>query len=243
MRAAHISRSDERKKEDEQRSILDELRAQLDERLAELNAELARIDKRLDEISRRRNELGDGLEALDELDRLTATGQLDPDNPAHAALLRRAGVDPEDARRKDMNDIIAQRRRDMSREDGTLEGEWNAKMKRRGEVIVERDEVQAARAEIENAHTPEAMEKAEHRARTVLGSQQLGEAAYQTDNQRAKMIAADAVAANETPSQQDNSQTYNREAVSKDAQVVLAENDTEFELDAPAIKPVVPSPA
>lgn len=210
----------EQKKRERERTTHDLLMDSLNRRLAQLDAELVQLDKRLDEIRQRRIELGDGMEALDELERLAANGQLDPNNPAHAALLRRAGIDPEKARREDMNDIIAQRRRDMGREDDALEGEWNVKMKRRGHVASEREKVRTARAEIESASTPEAMEKAELRAQTVLGSQQLGEAAYQTESQEAKEVAADAVGISA------KSEDYNRNAASLDEKIVITMDDS-----------------
>ncbi|MCF8467276.1 MAG: hypothetical protein K9G33_07720 [Sneathiella sp.] len=220
IRATEKSEIEKRKRGEEQRFALDQLNAQLDARLAELDAELAQIDERLEEIRQRRIEIGDGLEALDELEHMAATGTLDPDNPDHARLLRRAGIEPEDARRRDMTDIIAQRRRDMSREDGALHDENDGLLKRRDTVAREKKEVEAARAEIENADTPEAMKAAEHRARTVLGSQQLGEAAYQTENQQAKVIAASAVGVSA------KSEDYNRNAASLDENIVITMDDS-----------------
>lgn len=234
MRTAALIEGEQRKRSEESRFIMDQLRRQLDQRLAELDAELARIDERLDAIGQRRADIGESLEALDELETLQASGQLDPDNPAHAQLLRRAGITPEDARRKDAGDIIARRRGNLGREDDDLEREWNGKMKRRGEIIEERQSVIEARAEIENADTPEAVERAESRARSVLGAQQLGEAALQTQSHQAKVIAADAVARNENEEVRADSQNFDYRAISKDSAAVFQTDNTTFNPDGPA---------
>lgn len=225
MRTAALIEGEQRKRSEESRFIMDQLRRQLDQRLAELDSELARIDERLDVIGQRREEIGESLEALDELERLQASGQLDPENPAHAQLLRRAGITPEEARGKNAGDIIARRRGRLGREDDDLEREWNDKMKRRGEIVEERKAVIEARAEIENADTPEAMERAESRARTVLGAQQLGEAALQSESHQAKVIAADAVGVSAT------SEGYNRQAVTGERAAVLKADLASFDLD------------
>lgn len=222
---AENQREDERRRDE---LVYDQIRAALDARLAELDAELARIDARLGEIRERRDELAERMEALDDLDTLAKSGKLDPDNPAHAALLRRAGIDPRTPR-ESIADVIAQQRRDTAREDEALEREWNERMKRRDEVIREREDVRAARREIESANTPEAMEQAQRRARTVLGAQQLGEAAYQTDNQRAKTIAADAVAANERSDRTASSTASNRRAASETGDYFAQSDDNDWE--------------
>ena len=218
---AERERAEERRKED---TAFAEIRAALDARLAALDAELAEIDKRLDEIRERRDELAERMDALDDLDTLIKSGKLDPNNPAHAALLRRAGIDPAKTRREDIGDAVTQRRREVAGEDDALDSEWNARMKRRGEVVRDREKVQAARDEIEHADTPEAMERAERRARTVLGSQQLGEAAYQTDSQRAKAIAANAVGVSA------KSEDYNRQAAQEDDSKIANASGAAFKL-------------
>ena len=218
--------SHEEKQRRKDRETYDLIRNALDQRLAELDVELAEIDARLGVINDLRSQIADKLDAIDDLERLVANGTLDPNNPAHAALLRRAGYSTEDTEQDDFAERLRHDRADLAHKDGALETEWNRKMKRRGEVVAERREVEAARAEIESADTPQAMENAERRAQTLLGSQQLGEAAYQTESQKAKQIAADAVGVSA------KSEDYNREAAALNEAKVIESDLDAFDPDA-----------
>ncbi|QIG79455.1 coiled-coil domain-containing protein [Stakelama tenebrarum] len=200
----------------------------LDRRLAELDAELAAIDGRLSEITRRRNEIGESMEALDELARLQARGEVDPNNRVHAALLRKAGISPDEAQGDGLSAAIVRRRHQLGGEDDALAAEWNEKMKRRGEVMRERQDVITARAEIENADTDEARIAAETRATTLIGAQQLGEAAYQSDNESAREIAADAVAATEEEARRVESQQLNRDTATRADEFYKGGNDLDW---------------
>lgn len=217
----------QREEHDAWEFALDQYRAELDRKLAALDAELAAIDKRLEEIRQRQEAIGEQMEALDELTRLKRSGKFDPNNPAHLRLARNAGLSPDEIARMDAADLTL-RRRALDRENGDLEEEWNERMKRRGEVVQEREAVVEARAEIEHADTGEARILAERRAVTVLGAQQLGEAAYQTQNAEAKRIAADAVASNEREAIREDSQAYNRRATTASAK--LMDQRSDFEL-------------
>lgn len=212
---AAIRALDTEKRQHEERELwefaLDQYRAALDRRLAALDAELAAIDERLEEIRLRREAIGDEMEAIDELTRLKRSGKFDPNNPAHVRLAQTAGLPPDEVARMNAADLIL-RRQALDRENADLEEEWNERMKRRGEVVNEREAVVEARAEIEHADTAEARIMAERRAATVLGVQQLGEAAYQTHGTDAKRIAADAVAGKEADAVREESQAYNRRA-------------------------------
>jgi|GEM_PF-3139287 len=169
------------------------LKAALDARLKALDAELGAIDTRLEEIRLRRIEITDSLDAMDDIEQLARDGKLDKNNEAHRRLAQKAGIDPDKLNAADIARIIAQRRGELDAEDGALDTEWNRKMKRRGQIVIERKGVADARGELENANTDEARLLAERRARSVLGAQELGEAASETRNQTAKVIAADAV--------------------------------------------------
>ena len=243
VRAERIERQ-HRKERDEQRQFLADLHDVLDRRLAALNAELEAIDRRLEEIRQRREQIGETLEAMDEIARLKRTGKYDPTNPAHARLAEQAGLSSEDILRMDIAEL-AKRRADLSREDSDLDTEWNSRMKRRGEVVAERDDVAQAKKDIENADTEEARIKAERRAVSVLGAQQLGEAAYQTDMRHAKIIAADAVASTEAAPVKADSVVYTRAAVTgagdsiKDGSVVGWELD---DADPSKSVPAAPKP-
>lgn len=226
-RKLQIARHEEERHRDV-RVALEQYRAALADRLAALNAELEALNREIDEIETRRTEIGASLEALDEIERLKRSGKLDPSNPAHAALLRTAGITPEEAKRDDLLDVIQRHRRDLDREDGTLETLWNAKVKRRDQVALERLDVIGAQQEIENADTDEARLLAERRAATVLGAQQLGEAALQTDSNRAKVIAADAVTDAEGSERRAVSANLNHNSVEANKRVVMASDTKEF---------------
>lgn len=239
VRAVEMAKEEHEKREDWE-FALDRAREALDRRLAALDAELAAIDQRLEEIRQRREAIGEEMEALDELTRLKRSGKFDPNNPAHMRLARTAGLSPEEIARMDADDLL-RRRQALDRENGDLEEEWNERMKRRREIEKEREQVVEARAEIEHADTGEARILAERRAVTVLGAQQLGEAAYQTQSAEAKRIAADAVAANEAEVLRADSQKYNRLASAGDRAAIETGKVAGFELDNESANPI-PAP-
>lgn len=241
-RKSHMTVIEQRKRDDE-RFASDQMKAALDARLAALDAELLALDTRIGEIEQRRIAIGDNLEALDELVQIERSGQkIDPNNPEHARLLRKAGIDPDKADKATLAEIIARRRRELGLEDEALDAEWNAKMKRRGQVATEREAVAGARDEIERANTDEARILAERRAATMLGAQQIGEAASQTESRSAKIIAADAVAANERPDLRADSETYNRRAALADRNSVVDASGKDFEQDSATTSTMRPAP-
>ncbi len=213
--AIRNAREDQRKREDDrsaERRALDQLLDAIEARLAALDAELLAIDKRLAEIVGRRAEIGESLESLDEIDRLRRSGKFDPKNPQHARLLKQAGISEQDAN-GDLAAAIARQRSSLDREDGALGVEWNDKLKRRDEIIVERVGAVAARAEIENANSAEARIWAAQRASTTIGAQQLGEAAFWSKSKDAKLVAADAVVAQEAEPARAESESITRDSV------------------------------
>jgi hypothetical protein len=231
-RKVQITETEKRRHEDE-RLALDQMTKALAARLAELDAEIAAIDKRLEEIRQRRIVIADQMEALDEVERLRKSGKLDSNNPAHARLLRAAGISDAEARGGGLATIIAQRRQALGNEDETLGNEQTGLLKRRDVVARERVAVVAAQNEIESADTDEARILAERRARTTLGAQQLGEAATQSTDNQARIIAADAVAANERPDQRADSAALNRNAIAGNDGAVANTGAVSFELDSP----------
>ncbi|MEQ6335443.1 hypothetical protein [Sphingobium sp. MK2] len=232
----------QREEQDAWEFALDQYRADLDRKLAALDAELAAIDKRLEEIRQRQEAIGEQMEALDELTRLKRSGKFDPNNPAHLRLARNAGLSPDEIARMDAADLTL-RRQALDRENGNLEEEWNERMKRRGEIVKEREAVVEARAEIEHADTAEARILAERRAATVLGAQQLGEAAYQTHSTQAKQIAAEAVAGNETETVREDSQAYNRRATMDSGEAMDQRSDFELGGEGSKIISSLPKPS
>ncbi|MEI9849880.1 MAG: hypothetical protein WDN24_02265 [Sphingomonas sp.] len=216
-------RKDEREKSD--RFSMAQAKAALDRRIAALDAELAAIDRRLEEIRLRRAEIADKLDAMHDIEERRRSGKkFDGRDAADRRLLQAAGMSEEEANGDDYAAIIARRRADLSGEDDMLQTEWNAKMKRRGEVVIERAGAVAARGEIESASTEEARIMAERRAATVLGAQQLGEAASMTDYKDAKIVAADAVAGNERQDLRADSKAFNREAATDVSAVIRTDN-------------------
>ena len=229
----------------EQRKETDFVRSQvqqaLDQRLAALNAELTLIDTRLEEIRVRRIKIGEELEALDDIEALKREGKFDPANAAHAELARRAGLRPEEAAEISLSDLIL-RRQALTTEDGDLETERNERLKRREVVIAERQDVLTAQSEIERVDTEEARILAERRAETVLGAQQLGEAAYQTRSADAKQIAATAVGNAEVKERQQSSVAYNDLATTKGVDALMTDGEADFELDGAGGKSSTPTP-
>ena len=67
--------------------VLRQIIADLQEQIAGWQAEIKDIDQELTENN-------DKLSAIDQLKDLLQKGELDPNNPAHAELLRKAGIDP-----------------------------------------------------------------------------------------------------------------------------------------------------
>ncbi len=155
--------------------VQNEIEAALTRRLAELDAEIARIDKRLGEITLRRGKIADKLDAIDDINTLLASGQLDPNNPAHAALLRRAGYDTDDAKRDDFAYRVRKDRGDLSREDSALDGEAGELLKRRGDAVREKGDVNQALANLDAADTEETRIVAERHAQSLLAKQDLDE--------------------------------------------------------------------
>ena len=225
-RAVQITATEKRKNEDE-RFALGQMKQALEQRLAELDREIAAIDKRLEDIRQRRIVIADQMEALDDVERLRRSGKLDPNNPAHARLLRVAGISESEARGGDLATIIALRRQILGNEDDALGNEHNSLLKYRGVVAYERQGVVGALGEIENADTDEARILAERRAKTVLGSQQLGEAATQTTDCQARIVAADAVGVAQ------ESERFNRNAVAGNRSEIVGTATPGFELDTP----------
>lgn len=231
VRTIQINETEKRKRGDDIRFALDQAKAALVARLAELDAELAAIDKRLEEIRQRRIVIADQLEALDDIEQIRRSGKkLDARNPAHRRLLEAAGISEYDANGDGYALVISQRRHALGNEDEALGTEHNSLLKYRGVVAYERQGVVGALDEIENADTEEARILAERRATITLGAQQLGEAAYQTDSDRAKLTAADAVAANEQSPSRADSQTFARSATTKDDSLVASEGVATFKL-------------
>lgn len=191
-REASIS-LDNRKKRSENarftRSVLDIL----NERLAELDKHIADISTEIQRINDRRIAIGDELHALQELEDLLAAGDLDRRNPEHNAIMKKASVHP-DASLSYVEAFIAAQRIALTQEDEMLENEGNVLIKRRDELEREREDVLTAKAEIENATTPEKRVAADEAARAMLDAKQLIDLAVQSEDIDLKAMTAEAVA-------------------------------------------------
>ncbi|MEJ7925999.1 hypothetical protein WG908_04415 [Sphingobium sp. AN641] len=207
----------------------DQMRENLRRHIERLNAMLVDIDAAMKKIHTRRDEIGQELEALDELTRLKRSGKFDLNNPAHAQLARSAGLSPEELDRMSVHDL-RMRRRDLDREDGQLEDQWNKWLKLRKGIVKERDAAVEIEAELAAADTAEVRILAERRASSLLGVQQIAEVAYIAEDRSVKIRAADAVASNEQAAVRTESQTYNRDAVLRNEGAILNKDSDDFEL-------------
>lgn len=193
----------------------------LNRRLEELDAMIAETNEELERVNERRLEIGNQLEALDDLDSLRRSGQLDVQNPAHQRIMKKAGIDA-NASAADIAMLIQNQRIALGQEDEALEEEGNALIKRRDALETEREEVLVAKAEIENADTPEAIAAATERAQTVLGAQQLGHALALSDNQNAATVVAEVVSSSDTE------KAYVEDAATDSAQFFEGSNDMDW---------------
>ena len=215
------ARDEQKRREKRHRDqlIYDEIRADIERRLAELDARLADIDQRLGEITQRRDTIAGRLDAIDDINMLLASGQLDPDNPAHAALLNRAGYSADDARDDGFADRVKKDRRDLSREDDILALEADSLLKERDEVEREKKDVKRVQAALESADTEEARLTATRHAQTVLGRQELAAAAHESGSVDAKQLAANAIVETDVASYR---------AVSADATQAVTKDQAKF---------------
>lgn len=204
----------------------------LSQRLEELNELIDETTERLDQINDRQLEIGDQLEALDELDELSNTGQLDTHNPIHQRIMKRAGISPE-APAADIAVLISEQRAVLGREHDDLEDENNTLIRRRDELEAEREQVLTVMAEIENADTPEARAIAEQRAQNILDHSELTDLAAQTDDQELKAMAAKAVAQTDNGDVSTNL-AETKLAVSSSKEDFVDSDADSFSFDAPS---------
>ena len=208
-------------------SVLD----RLNQRLEELNALIDETNERLDQINDRQLEIGDQLEALDELDELSNTRQLDTNNPLHQRIMKRAGINPGSV--VDIAVLISEQRAALGQEHDDLEDESNTLIRRRDELEAERDQVLTVMDEIENADTPEARAIAEERAQNILDNSALTDLAAQTDDQDVKAMAANAVAQSDNGDVSANLAETNL-AVSSSREDFIDSDADSFSFDAPS---------
>ena len=138
--------------------MMDNIRHQiaaLDHRIAAIDNRLEVIDQRLGAIDRKLGGIRDSLSAVDQLEQLQKAGKLDPDNPTHRALMRRAGVSPDDiktdpgaalnnARRKLENEQsgLSDEQRKLLEKQNILRGERNSLQKERNGLADQYDRLQ-----------------------------------------------------------------------------------------------------
>jgi TolA-binding protein len=229
----------------EERTAFARMMDALNARIDALQDELRDLNLRIAEIERRRADIGATFEALDEIKRRRARNEkLDPANEADRHLLEAAGLSETEANGDDYAATIAAHRRALDTEDGNLSTEWNSKMRRRGDVMNDLADAQAARNDLQTGDTEEARILAERRAETILGRRQLATATFETTGTSAKLVAADAVAGAEVTQRQTASQTLNRDAATQGPNEFFSSQGSDFELDdrAPANKPVALRP-
>lgn len=117
---------DAKRHEEEKKRALDraELLAMINARIDALNTEIAGYDEDLANIN-------DAQAALNELEELFAKGEIDPNNPAHADLMRQAGITKDDLDNDPQGAFERQRE--------YWEKEETRVLKKRDEAVKERD--------------------------------------------------------------------------------------------------------
>jgi len=227
-RIADEARSGRKRREREQRHLA--MLDAIDAHIARLDARIAEIDLELDRINARRMEIGDQLEALDELERLNASGKLDVRNAEHQRLMKKAGI-PSDTPAADIDILIENERQSLSGEDGALEQESNDLIRERDELKAEREEALAVRDALDNADTPEALEIAQERAQSILSTSQLTDLALQSDQSATRNAAAKIVAKTDGNALGDD---LAQSSVTETKSDVLKADMDNFNFDAPA---------
>lgn len=215
-----------RKRRDREQYYLDAL----DAHIARLDARIAEIDADIQRINTRRLEIGDQLEALDELERLNTSGKLDVRNAEHQKLLKKAGVPP-NASTADIAVLVENERKNLGSEDDALEQESNDLIKERGTLQAERDEALSVRDALEKADTPEALEIAQERAQSIMGQTALNGAAYLSGDTNDKIAAANMIG--RVDAGQSNDKLALASATEDRGEVMDADID-DFSFDAPA---------
>jgi hypothetical protein len=150
--------NEDRKKERQAQTDRQLLLQMLDNRIAALDHQIEWYDEQIAEAN-------EALTAIDELERLHQAGELDPSNPAHADLCRRAGIDPDDLETDSAN-VFARSREAWTTRRGDLEaGRDDARRSRDG--LIDR------RNRIAQAETPEEIADLENMASELAADGQL----------------------------------------------------------------------
>lgn len=112
-------------------------------RLHMLRQQIRVLDQQIEDIDERIEVIDEELAALNELEELIQSGKFDPDNPAHQALGRRAGLSEEQLASPELQYIIDEQQGDLNSERASL-------IKRRGTIEQERDAlVEEAKQELD----------------------------------------------------------------------------------------------
>jgi len=170
-----------KRRDDDLRFAIRTAREILDARLAEIAERRAEIAERLDAIELE-------LDALDDLERLQAKGVIiDPNNPAHAAMLRRAGIAPDKIKPGDDIALLLLSRRLFVADERDALSREDAALKIEGDAITDlRDDADA------NPNDPAVLAQLAALGRTDSGSRILGGVAQSSVNDDLKATAADA---------------------------------------------------
>ena len=130
-------RAEKERKERTDREILLDL---IDNRIGQLDDMIEWYDRQIAEADA-------ALDAIDEIEELIENGQLDPNNPAHAELLRLAGIDPDELE-DDPAGVLSRAREAWRDRRDHIAG-------LRGDADREREGLRQRRAEVDAADTVE----------------------------------------------------------------------------------------
>lgn len=165
---ADAKKNKKKQADDTMRYLL--LQQQLQQELDRIDAEIDRLNARIAKIDKELDQIDDARLAMEELEELQAGGRLDPDNPRHAALLRRAGIDPAQARQDGMDAILAQRRAELDQKEQALKAERDRALEDRQQLQAARDKLAEAKDSLDaNPDSPAARAEAQEVYEQIKG--------------------------------------------------------------------------
>ena len=152
----------QRKKQQDNSFTYQLLQQQLQQQLDVIDAEISRIDARVADIDKQLDEIDDAKLAMDELEELQTNGKLDPNNPRHAALLRRAEIDPDEVEEDNLDVLLVQRRQELEQQEQALTSERDKLLEDRQQLQTTRDKLAEAKDKLDaNPDSPAALAEAQ----------------------------------------------------------------------------------
>ncbi len=154
---ADAKKNKKKQADDTMRYLL--LQQQLQDQIEAINARIGEIDARVGEIDQRLAEINAQRAALEDVERLHKSGELDPTNEAHRAKMREAGLDPDEG---DLDAALRERNTALAEEEARLKGERDGLLAERGELATTRDKLAEAKENLDaNPDSPAALAAAQ----------------------------------------------------------------------------------